>query len=220
MHRPILMLCACILLAHAPNAFALGLLDDESAGWTWRGGLLGNDSFGGDVFAADELIPGYLCDECRDPAEHPMDFVAAAYNGYFGEDPWMRDTLLGTPFRIYNLDGQWVVVWFEGVVFDVSTLLPDTMDVRLRLPDGRIVTFSVLQGGPGLPIGNPDPLPPPSGSCGCGDDDNDDQEDNEWGDGYADPDEGLPEPPEAPEYSGEVSIVDPDEDGGFPEWDM
>lgn len=160
MHEVLLLLLGCILSTCESRTVGFGPLAADTGGWSWRGGLLGEDRDPDDVFDDDVRIPGYLCDKCRDPAEYPMDFVAVAYNGYFGEDPWMRDSQLGIPFRIYNLAGQWVVVWFEGVVFDVATLLPDTMNVRLRMPDGRILTFTVLQGGPDLPIGDPNPTPP------------------------------------------------------------
>ena len=221
MRELLLPLCAFLIVASYPSAVASGPLPDEPDGWSWQDGLLGDGSRRDDVFAEGEFFPGYLCDECRDPQEHPMDFVAVAYNGFFGEDPWMLGSQLGVPFRIYNLQMQWVVIWFEGIAFDSITLLPDTLNFRVRLANGQILTFTVLQGGPDLPVGEPNPAPPAVDGCTCdGDDDDPDDDgngDDEYGDGnddYAEPVDGLPEP------SGVVSIVDPDDDGGFPEWDL
>lgn len=216
MHKRMLLWCAFLVLATIPS---LGLTDpspDEVGGWSWRGGFFGTGLDRSRVFDNDTFYPGYLCDVCRDPAEYPMDYVAVAYNGMFGEDPWMRGSQLGTPFRIYNLEGKWVVVWFEGIVFDVNTLLPDTMDVRLRLPNGLILTFSVLQGGPDLPIGDPnsEPADPNSCHCGTGDDEGDEGEDD------SDLEDEPPEHPEEPGHAGVVEIVDPDEDGYFPDWEL
>ena len=141
-----------------------------------------------------------------------MDFVAVAYNSYFGDEPWLRESQLGIPFRIYNLDLQWVVVWFEGIAFDGISFLPDTMSIHIRLQNGQILTFSVIQGGPDLPVGDPNPEPPADTSdCTCGGDAGDEEDD------YSEPDEGLPEPPER---SGRVTIEDPDEDGDFTEWEL
>ena len=147
---------------------AVGPVVEGEISWSWREGFFGSPPRE-DVFDADRRdFPGYICAACRDPYEHPMDYVAVAYNGFFGEDPWMWDGELGWPFRIYTLEMEWVVVWFEDLVFDSITLLPDTLDVRVRLPNGQILTFTVLQDGPDLPIGDPDGgSPTPTESCGC-----------------------------------------------------
>ncbi len=68
----------------------------------------------------------------------------------------MRSSRLGIPFRIYNSRGQWVVAWFENLLFDSFTLLPDTLDVVLRLPSGEVVSITVLEGGPDMPVGSSD----------------------------------------------------------------
>lgn len=216
MRKQLLMLCAALAAASCPGAFASSPLPEEPEGWSWQDGLLGSGSDRGDIFGDGNLYPGYLCAACGDPEEEPMDFVAVAYNGFFGENPWMLGSELGIPFRIYNLQMQWVVVWFEGIVFDSLTLLPDTLDVRVRLQNGQILTFTVLQDGPDLPIGDPNPEPPVDGGCGCGND----AEDGDGGDGddyYTDSLEALPEPPGPSEGA---SIVDPDDNEGFPEWDL
>lgn len=219
MHKPLIVLGFALLLVAGTSAHALGP-DDGQDGWSWEDGLIGSGDRSREVFSDEPDVPGYLCDDCRDVYTDPMDFVAMAYNGYFGDDPWMWESQLGIPFRIYNLQGQWVAVWFEGVIFDSITFLPDTLDVRLRLPNGQILTFSVLQDGPDLPIGNPDPDPDPetpvaTNNCSCGGGGGGEGEDD-----YAEPDEGLPEPVELPEPSGVVTILDPDEDGEFPEWEL
>lgn len=217
MRKQLLQLCTCVLLCSSPVAFALDPVAEVEGDWSWRDGLLGDGSSRPDPFADGENIPGYMCEECRDPNEHPMDFAAFAFNGFFGNDPWMWDSKLGIPFRIYNLDMHYVVVWFEGMIFDSITFLPDTLDIRLRLQSGQILTFTVLQNGPELPIGDPDPDPPEvTGGCGCGSD----YGSGEGEDEYSDPDEGLPEPPDTPDPSGVVTIVDPDEDDEFPEWEL
>jgi len=212
MRKLLLLLCVSWLAWPGSETLAIDSFDDQEDGWSWRDGLLGDGSRRGDVFA-DERYPGYLCEECRDPYEHPMDFVALAYNGYFGDDPWMWESQLGMPFRIYNLDMQWVVVWIEGIFFDSLTFLPDTLDIRVRLPNGQILTFQVLQDGPDLPIGDPNPEAEATDSCGS-------SGGGEGEDGYGDPDAGLPEPEDPPEPTGVVSLVDPDEDGEFPEWEL
>jgi hypothetical protein len=163
-----------------------------------------------DVFEGDSgANRGWLCDACRDPAEHAIDFAAFSYNAYWGEDPWAFESSLGIPFRVYNRDGQWVAVWFEGFLLESISLLPSTMEVLVRLPTGEIVTFLVLQDGPDMVVGEPDTLSEPdAGEISGGDGDD--------GEDYAD-DEGSYEY-EAPELTGSVEILDPDEDGEFPDW--
>ena len=89
----------------------------------------------------------------------------------------------------------------------------------MRLPNGQIQTFSVLQDGPDLPIGDPNPGLSDS-DCFCDGGDDDIGDDDTGDDDYGDPDEGLPEPDETSDPTGVVSIVDPDEDGEFPEWEL
>lgn len=193
----------------AADSESSGEADDEESGWSWKDGLVGH-SIEGDVFAEDGGdYPGWVCPDCRDPDEHPFDYVAVAYNGFWGSNPWMRTSQLGVPFRIYNLELDWVVVWFEQVFSPNFTLLPDTMQVRLRLRTGEILTFTVLQGGPDLPEADSGPTAPTSGGSSGGESDEDvpDQDDaaTDW---------------EPPDYVGTVEIVDPDEDGEFPEWEL
>lgn len=163
-----------------------------------------------DVFD-DEFFPGILCDVCRDPQEHPEDFAALAFNAYFGDDPWMWGWQLGIPFRIYNLNLDWVAVWFEGVLFDAPTLLPNLMDIRLRLQNGVVITMTVLQDGPDMLIGerNPEAGSFADGAGGG----------SEGDDGYEEPEEQPDIETDAGDRIGIVEIIDPDDAGGFFDWE-
>lgn len=207
MRNQIILMASFFLALPCTAVFAIELGDEDR--WSLEDGLLG-DSIEGDVFTDDGTVyPGWLCDDCRDPDDYAIDFAAVAYNGFWGENPWMRESRLGIPFRIYNLNGEWVALWFENLLFDSITLLPDTLDIRIRLQTGQIVTITVLQNGPDMPIGDTAPEPTTSsagGAGGGGDEDGEDYaeiDDYEW---------------EEPEYSGSVEIIDPDDDGEFPEW--
>jgi len=162
----------------------------------------------------DGFFPGYLCDECRDPDEFPMDFAAFAFNGFFGDNPWLRDTELGIPFRVYALDGQWVVIWFDNVLFDIQTMLPNLLDILLRLNTGQILTFTVVQNGPDLLLGDPEGGSGEGSGCSCAGGTGDDSGDDEY-DEYDEPDEYELE---EPERYGVVEIEDPDENGEFSDW--
>ena len=157
------------------------------------------------------IYPGWLCVDCRDAGEHPGDFAAFAYNAYFGEDPWAFGSQLGIPFRVYNLELQWVAIWFENVLFDLPSLLPNTMEIHVRLQTGEVVTFTVVQGGPDLPVGGDDPVSDPGG-CGCGGGGSED--DHDEFDEFEEPWDF-----ESPEPDGIVEIVDPNDDGEFPPWE-
>lgn len=163
-----------------------------------------------DVFG-DDFVPGLVCDICRDPYEYPMDFVGVAHNAFFGDEPWLLGSDVSWPFRIYNLNGDWVAVWFENILFDMPSLLPDTMVVMVRFENGLVVPHTVIQDGPDLPIGPEQEPEPESGSadCSCGDGGEDDGD-------YTDPEEEWEY--EEPEYEGVVEIVDPDEDGEYPDF--
>ena len=175
------------------------------------------DDFADDVFG-DGFFPGYLCDECRDPATYPTDFAAFAYNGFFGETPWLRDTELGIPFRVYALDREWVVIWFDNVLFDIQTMLPNLLDILIRLETGEIVKITVVQNGPDMPIGDPDADSGDVTACSCGDGDSGGDEDE-----YDDPndyDDWNDYEPDVPEGIGVVEIEDPDENGEFFDWEQ
>lgn len=133
-----------------------------------------------DIVYDNGYLPGIICHACRDPSEYPEDYAALIYNGFFGEDPWLSGWRLGLPIRIYDADMNYVLVWFDGVLFDPPSLLPNLMEIHVRLPNGVIVTLIVLQDGPDMPIGG-DQNGPSGGStspCNCdGDGDNDEDED-------------------------------------------
>jgi hypothetical protein len=168
-----------------------------------------------DIFEDDGYFyPGWLCETCRDPLDHPGDFAAFAYNAYFGSDHWAFDSELGIPFRIYNLAGQWVVVWFENFLFDGISLLPNTLEVRIRLETGEVVTITLVQGGPDLPVGDEATTEP--APCSCGGADSEDGDETIEEDDFTAEDDFWDEP----EYDGYVEIIDPDENGDFPEWEQ
>lgn len=153
----------------------------------------------------DGFYPGFLCPDCRDPMQYPADYAAVIYNGYFGEDPWLLESTLGVPFRIYNLNTDYVVIWFEGVFFDAPSLLPDLMDIRIRLENGVVITLTVMQDGPDMWIGERDEN---DGGGSDGDDDD-----------YEERDEEVEVEIDESDGTGYVEIIDPDENGEFPEWE-
>ena len=163
----------------------------------------------------DYLYPGWFCEVCRNPAEHPEDYAAFAYNAYFGEAAWAFGAELGIPFRVYNHEAKWVVIWFDDFLWDGVSLLPNTMDIRIRLETGEIVTITVLQGGPDLPVGEETSGTTDPCSCDGGGGESEGEEDNSEDADEAEEDYHW----EEPEYEGSVEIVDPDENGDFPEWD-
>ena len=157
----------------------------------------------------DGFFPGIMCHECRDPMQHPEDYAALIYNGFFGDEPWLLGWKLGLPIRIYYAHMDYVLVWFEGALFDTPSLLPNLLDIRMRLPNGVVITLTLLQEGPDMTIGEPasgDPVCAPNeGSAGNEDDDYEEREEIEE--------------IEFDEPVGHVEIVDPDEDGEFPDWE-
>jgi hypothetical protein len=164
-----------------------------------------------------EIYPGWLCLECRDVYEHPEDYAAFAWNAYFGEHPWAWNSRLGIPFRVYNMDMQWVVVWFTDFVFDTPDFMPETMNVRIRLPNGVIITIELLENGPDLYVDPPPPPPTPVCSCGDGGDGGEEGDDFDEADGEGELDD-------LPDWGGQdslgiVDIVDPDEHGDFPDFE-
>jgi hypothetical protein len=154
------------------------------------------------------FVPGLLCEDCRDPYDYPMDYVAFGYNAFFGEDPWLFGSEVNWPFRVYNLEREWVNIWFDDVFHFWPSLLPEVLTVMIRFENGRIFRFYVLRDEPSLPVGEQQPEPESeSTACGCAGGDDDDDE-------YTEPEEELEF--EERERTGSVEIVDPDEDGDFP----
>ena len=152
------------------------------------------------------FVPGILCDDCRDPYEYPMDYVAFGFNAFFGDDPWLFGPNVGWPFRVYNLEREWVNIWFEDVFNFTPSLLPELLTVMIRFENGRVVPYSVLRDEPSLPVGEQE-SESGSAACGCAGGDDGDGE-------YTEPEEEWEL--EEPERTGSVEIVDPDEDGDFP----
>lgn len=158
----------------------------------------------------DGFFPGIICHDCRDPAEYPADYAAIIYNGFFGDNPWLLGWKLGLPLRIYSAELGYVVIWFEAALFDAPSLLPNLLNIRIRLPNGVILTLTVLQQGPDMLVGEQDNSAPgdtPSTGEGGGG----------GGEDYEEPEEF--EEIEFDDPIGHVEIIDPDEDGEFPEWE-
>lgn len=160
-----------------------------------------------DVFG-NGFYPGYMCVECRNPEDFPMDYAAFAYNHFFGENPWLRNSRLGIPFRVYNMKLEYAIVWFEKMLFDAPSFLPNLLEIKLRLENGRVLTMEVLQTGPPLPIGPEVNISRQGGGWGSGGDDDHDYSDD--GEDFDFDDEG---------FRGVVEIEDPDDEGNFPEWE-
>jgi hypothetical protein len=166
-----------------------------------------------DTVYDDGFFPGIICHACRDPMQYPQDYAAVIYNGFFGENPWLRGWQLGLPIRIYDSHLNYVLVWFEGALFETPSLLPNLLEIRIRLANGVIITLTLLQDGPDMPVGDPDnSVPGGTTPCYC----------SSGGAGNGDDDYEEPEEIEDIEFDdpvGYVDIVDADEDGNFPEWD-
>lgn len=183
------------------------IVDYGDSIWKSDTGRLYSQSPDGDVFSEDDDFPGLACSRCRDPDSYPVDFAAFAYNAYFGDNPWGWELELGIPFRVYNLSGEWTAVWFEDVLMDRYSFLPDTMTVVVRLQTGAVLRVEMLEEGPDMPIGDNDTNTTGGGAGGGDDDDYDDMNDDESGDIEID------------EPTGDVEIEDPDEDGKFFDWE-
>ena len=155
------------------------------------------------------------CERCRDPYEHPDDYVNYAYDQIYGDDGWM-DFDQADDFYISNPDGFVVYVDVDFVMHGLDflgTSLPlwptYFLQIAVALPNGNIYTTQRSVFHRTLPVPtSQDPAPAsPTGGGDGGDEGVDDPEDDdeEW------------EPPEI-ERNGNVEIEDPDEDGEFPEW--
>ncbi|MDH4125643.1 MAG: hypothetical protein OEW64_02035 [Gammaproteobacteria bacterium] len=166
-----------------------------------------------DTVYDDGFFPGIVCNACRDPWEYPEDYAALIYNGFFGDEPWLTGWRLGLPIRVYDENLNYVLVWFEGVLFDAPSLLPNLMDILVRLPNGVIIKLTVLQEGPDMIVGEePDRVSSGTTACYCGSGAAGNEDDD-----YEEPEEF--EEIEFDDPVGIVDIVDPDEDGEFPEWE-
>jgi hypothetical protein len=152
------------------------------------------------------------CERCRDPYEHPDDYVNYAYDQIYGDDGWM-DFDQADDFYISNPDGFVVYVDVDFVMHGLDflgTSLPlwptYFLQIAVVLPNGNIYTTQRSVFHRTLPVPtsqDPAPAGPTEGGDG-GDEGVDDPEDDdeEW------------EPPEI-ERNGRVEIEDPDENGEF-----
>ena len=174
---------------------------------------------------AQEGAISVICEDCRDPHEHPDDWVNFAFNQIYGEDAWM-DFDQADDFWIHNLDGDRVYVDVDYVMIGIKVYgneLPlwpaNLLQFTLVLPDGRILEQlrSIFM--------TPLPVPAPDGPETTPDSD----DPGSAGDGGESGNEGVDEPepgeedeptePPEIETTGVTGIEDPDGDGEFPEPD-
>jgi hypothetical protein len=157
-----------------------------------------------------------ICEDCRDPLEHPDDWANFAVNQIYGEEAWM-DVEQADDFWIYNLDGDRVYVDVDFVMEGVRVLgneLPlwpaNMLKLTLALPNGDILEMLRSVFMTPLPVPST-PEPDDGGTTGG---------DGESGeDGIDEPEPGEEEPEEPPEIEivGTTGIEDPDSNGDFPE---
>ena len=154
------------------------------------------------------------CEYCRDPHEHPNDYVNFAFNQIYGDNGWM-DPDLADDFYIYNPDGFVVYVDVDFVMTSGEFLglkLPlwptYILQFTLALPNGSLyVTRRSVFHSEDLPV----PVSGQSGqndSTDTGGDDGDDEDESDLDDEW-----DIPEI----ENTGTTGIEDPDEDGNFSE---
>ena len=157
-----------------------------------------------------------ICEDCRDPIDHPEDWANFAVNQIYGEDAWM-DVEQADDFWVYNLDGDRVYVDVDFVMEGVRLLgndLPvwpaNMLKITLALPNGDIVEMLRSVFVTPLPVPST-PEPDDSGTSGGGGESGED--------GVDEPEPGEEEPVEPPEIEivGTTSIEDPDINGDFPE---
>ena len=156
-----------------------------------------------------------LCEECRDPIRYPDDWANFAFNQVYGDEAWMNFDQ-ADDFFVHNLRGDRVYVDIDYMMEGFNLIgqkLPvwpkNKLFIELALPNGKIVTYvrSIFM----------HPLPVPASNDTNDDARADDSDSGETDDDYnVDDDDGFPEP--EIDRQGTVDIVDPDEDGEFPEW--
>jgi len=157
------------------------------------------------------------CERCRDPYEHPDDYVNFAYGQIYGDEGWM-DFDQADDFYIRNPDGFVVYVDVDFIMdgFNLVGLsLPiwpsNLLQISLALPNGTMYTTRRSVFHRTLPVPTSQD-PTPSNPAGGGDDggnegvDDPEDDDEEW---------ELPEI----ERDGRVDIEDPDENGEFSDTD-
>lgn len=169
-----------------------------------------------DICLAQANAINVVCEECRDPHEHPEDYVNFAFNQIYGPDAWMSFER-ADDFFITNLDGQKVYVDVDFVMlgfglegFRLPFWPTNLLQFTLAMPNGDVYAMlrSVFQTS--LPVPSSNNGEPGDSNSGGGesadggdDDDYNDDEDYDWDDVEIDGPEGS------------VTIEDPDEDGNF-----
>ena len=160
-----------------------------------------------------------VCEDCRDPLDHPDDWANFAFNQIYGEEAWM-DFDQADDFWITNLDGDRVYVDVDYVMKGVNVfgnevpLWPTNMlQITLVLPSGQVleVLRSIFMTPLPVPAPSGPDADPDSGGTGGGESGNDGVDEPEPGE-----EEDPTDPPEI-EITGITGIEDPDEDGDFPE---
>jgi len=162
-----------------------------------------------DPFAAD--YPVLLCLACRDPMSDSVDFGNFAWNAVWGPNrtPGLWDQFApGAMLKVMNAQGQFVLVWFSDYIhmFGYPT---NTMHINVRLPNGQVLTYAVIQVGIELPVGS---VAADTTDPGAGGEGSDGEDDAYWNDGA---DYEYPEPDQP---DGIVEILDPDDYGEYPDW--
>lgn len=160
-----------------------------------------------------------FCGECRNPLRYPDDWANFAFNQVYGEEAWM-DFDEADDFFIVNrnrdrvyVDVDYVMKGFNLFGKELPLWPKNKLQIELALPNGRIVTYirSIFM----------HPLPVPAGDNEIGGSGRD-RSDGSGGDaGEADDDHDRADDYDHPEVerNGIVDIVDPDEDGEFPDAD-
>ena len=182
--------------------------------------LLSVYALSGAAFAQSGAIQD-ICEDCRDPLEHPDDWTNFAFNQIYGDEGWM-DFDQADDFWIQNLEGDRVYVDVDYVMEGINVfgnelpLWPTNMlQFTLALPNGQILVqlrsiFMTPLPVPSSPPPHAGPdSPSPSGDGG-----------ESGNDGVDEPEPGENEEPAEPpeiEIVGTTGIEDPDEDGEFPE---
>jgi hypothetical protein len=162
-----------------------------------------------------------FCEMCRDPLRYPDDWANFAFNQVYGDKAWL-DFDEADDFFLVNRRGDRVYVDVDYVMKGINVFgkeLPlwpkNKLQIELALPNGRIVTYlrSIFMY----------PLPVPSGSdTGTGSDNTSSGDGSGGHGGEGDDDYDTEDDYNHPEVepNGIVDVVDPDENGEFPdtEW--
>ncbi len=102
--------------------------------------------------------PVYLCQACRDPFTHFVDFGNFAFNALWGKNPWIgtgpgkaRNTV---PLSVSNLKHEILDV-FVIPSFALVPFPTDTYTIKIELPNGMVIEYEILASrlGEDLPVG-------------------------------------------------------------------